>query len=162
MVDIPEISAVVVALGVLFGIVYYVLDLRHRTRERKTDLVMRLLPRIMSDKYLDAYEKLMTLEFKDKEENLEMEKAYREVFGPLELVGVLLYRKHIDLITVYDVFGSVLIKSTFEKVKPLILAHREKANEPLIGMGFEYLYTEISRKEPQLRETWARARSLIT
>jgi len=44
----------------------------------------------------------------------------------------------------------------------LILAHREKTNEPLIGMGFEYLYTEISRKEPQLRETWARARSLIT
>ncbi len=42
MVDLTEISAFVAALGVLIGVVYYVLEMRHREKMRKTDLVIRL------------------------------------------------------------------------------------------------------------------------
>jgi hypothetical protein len=42
MVDITEISAVVAAAGVLVGVVYYVLEVRHQTRIRQTDFITRL------------------------------------------------------------------------------------------------------------------------
>jgi hypothetical protein len=36
MVDITEISAIVAAAGVLVGVVYYVLDIRHQRQARQT------------------------------------------------------------------------------------------------------------------------------
>jgi hypothetical protein len=38
MVDITEISAVVAAAGVLVGVAYYILDMKHQRQVRQTDL----------------------------------------------------------------------------------------------------------------------------
>ena len=37
MFDITEISAIVAAAGVLFGVAYYILDMRHQTKVRQTE-----------------------------------------------------------------------------------------------------------------------------
>jgi hypothetical protein len=87
----------------------------------------------------------------------EIDKAISTVNGFFELVGTLLYRKHIDIGLVYDSFGGSMIKETWEKTKPLVAGIRRELNEPFGGAGFEYLYSEIMRKEPQLRKTWAKA-----
>jgi hypothetical protein len=49
MVDITEISAMVAAAGVMIGVVYYILEIRHQTKARQdtakttqADLLMRL------------------------------------------------------------------------------------------------------------------------
>ena len=42
MLDITQISAVVAAAGVLIGVIYYILDMRHQRQVRQTDLIMRL------------------------------------------------------------------------------------------------------------------------
>ena len=42
MVDVTDISTVVVASGVLKGVVYYLLEMRHQEKMRKTDLVISL------------------------------------------------------------------------------------------------------------------------
>jgi hypothetical protein len=168
MVDITEISAMVTAAGVLVGVVYYILEIKHQTRIRKTDLIIRLYSRLHSNEFEDAYPKIMSLQFKDYEDFVkkygprhsgkspEIDKAIATVCGFFELVGTLLYRKHIDLGLVYDSFGVSMIKEVWEKMKSLTVGRRREGNEE-VGMGFEYLYDELLRKEPQLRKTWAKA-----
>ncbi len=42
VLGVTEISAIVAAAGVLVGVVYYILEIRHQTRTRDTELVTRL------------------------------------------------------------------------------------------------------------------------
>jgi len=165
MVDIIEVSAIVTAAGVLVGIVYYILEMKNQTRIRKTDLIIRLYSRLHSSEFEDAYPKIMNLQFRDYDDfvkkygtrhsgkNPELDRAIGAVCGFFELVGTLLHRKHIDLVLVYDSFGVSMIKEVWEKIKPLTVAIRREVNDPAWGAGFEYLYNELMKKEPQLRKT---------
>ena len=168
MVDVQTVSIMLASASVIAGVVYYALQIRHQTRIRKTDLIIRLYSRLHSNEFDDAYPKIMSLEFKDYEDFVkrygrrhsgkspEIDKAIATVCGFFELVGTLLYRKHIDLGLVYDSFGVSMIKEVWEKTEPLTVGRRREGNEE-VGMGFEYLYDELMRKEPQLRKTWAKA-----
>ena len=80
--------------------------------------------------------------------------------GFFELVGTLLYRGYIDLVLVYDVFGVGMVKEVWEKMEPISIAiRREKGGNT--GVGCEYLYNELMKKEPQLKKAWAKA-SILT
>ena len=79
-----------------------------------------------------------------------MNRAIFAVIGYYELVGVLLYRKLIDLVTVHDAFGTSNPIMLFEKIKPMVVGLRR--GEPTALLGFEYLCDELKRKGPQLRK----------
>ena len=80
MVDITEISAAVAAAGVLFGVVYYVLDLRHQGRIRQMDLLMRLHLHSANKESMDAYQKIRNIEFRDYDD-------FVAKYGPLTAEG---------------------------------------------------------------------------
>ena len=61
MVDITEISAVVAAAGVLVGVIYYILDIRHQTRIRQTDFVIRLYSTFGSREFMESYGRIADL-----------------------------------------------------------------------------------------------------
>jgi hypothetical protein len=162
VVDITEISAMVAAAGVLVGVVYYILDMRNQTRIRKTDLLMRLYSTGTSNEFMDAFWKVMSLQIKDYQDYVKqygplsktdnpMNRAFFAIVSYYELVGVLLYRKLIDLVTVYDVWGSSNPIMLYEKIKPIALGIRREL-EPGALVGFEYLCHELKRKEPQLKK----------
>ena len=165
MVDIQTASVMLASASVIAGVVYYAFQIRHQTRVRKTDLIIRLYSRMHSSEFEDAYPKIMSLQFEDYEDFVkkygprhsgkspEIDRAIGAVCGFFELVGVLLYGKYIDLVLVYDVFGIAMIKEVYEKIKPLVIGIRRELNDPNYGAGFEYLYNELMRKEPQLRKT---------
>jgi len=165
MVDVTEISAIVAAVGVLIGVVYYVLDMRHQTKLRKTDLLIRLYSTYTNSEFMDAFWKVMSLQVKDYQNYVKqygslsqndnpMNRAVFMVIGFYELVGVLLYRKLIDLVTVYDAFGSVLPVALFEKIKPVLTGMRTVESTSLLG--FEYLCHELKKKESQLKKGFQR------
>jgi len=168
MVDITEISAVVAAAGVLVGVAYYILDMRNQTKIRKTDLLTRLYTSTYtSSEFMDAFWKVMSLQVKDYQDYVKqygslnetdnpMNRAYFTVVGYYELVGVLLYRKLIDLVTVHDVFGTGNPMMLFEKVKPILVGFRRESNEPSALLGFEYLCDEMKRKELKLKKSYQR------
>jgi hypothetical protein len=168
MVDIQTVSVMLTCASVMAGVVYYALQIRHQTRIRKTDLIIRLFSRLHSNEFEDAYPRIMSLEFKDYEDFVkkygprhsgkspEIDKAIASVCGFFELVGTLLYRRHIDLGLIYDSFGLSMIKEVWEKTKPLTMGARRERGEEW-GVGFEYLYNELLRKEPQLRKTLPKA-----
>ena len=70
MVDIQTISIVIASAGVLIAAGYYALQIRHQTRIRKTDLIIRLYSRMHSSEFDDAYPKIMNLQFEDYEDFL--------------------------------------------------------------------------------------------
>ena len=144
MVDIYEISAVVAAVGVSVGVVYYILDMRHQTKIRTTDLLIRLYSTYTNSEFMDAFWKVMSLQVKDYQNYVKqygllsqndnpMNRAVFMVIGYYELVGVLLYRKLIDLVTVYDAFGSAVPLALFEKIKPLLVGIRTGESTSLLG-----------------------------
>jgi hypothetical protein len=54
MVDITETSAMVAAAGVMIGVVYYILDIRHQARTRQMDLFVRLYSTFTSKNFTNA------------------------------------------------------------------------------------------------------------
>jgi len=158
MVDITEIAAIVAAAGVLVGVVYYVLDLRHQSKVRQTDLIMRLYSTWESKEFSEAALKVWNLEFKDFNDfvkkygpwysETEVYKAFRMVCLFFNGIGILLIEKFVDVEMVVKLF-HVSTKTTWEKVKPLVEGGRKQTN-PLLFDDFEYLYNEMKKREQQL------------
>jgi hypothetical protein len=163
MVDIQTVSIAVASAGVLLAAIYYILQLRHQTRIRKTDLIIRLYSTGTSNEFWDAFWKVISLQVKDYQDYVRqygpiltenpMNRAFFTIATHYELVGVLLFRKLIDLVTVYDVWGSSGPIMLYEKIKPIVLGIRKELGEPGALVGFEYLCDELKRKEPQLKKT---------
>jgi hypothetical protein len=162
MVDITEISAILAAAGVLVGVVYYMLDIRHQNKVRKTDLTLRIYSMVQTDEFWDAVGKVSSLHVKDYQDYLKQyglssptHRAFNKVCGFYDLLGELLYRKLIDIDMIYDTIGSTYPLTLYEQVKPIILGLRREI-EPAALVEFEYLCDELRKKEPQLRKTWSK------
>jgi len=95
MVNISSLSVVVAAASVVAGVIYYSFQLRHQTRMRQTDLVMRLYSHFGSKEFQEAWEKVIATEF---------ESHIVEVGIFFEGIGALLSRKFIDSGLVDDLF----------------------------------------------------------
>jgi hypothetical protein len=125
--DITMISAMVAAAGVLIGVVYYLLDIRHQTRVRQTDLVMRLYNTFGSTEFQKAYQEVLSLEFEDYADfrkrypasNAEGAAARVTVYAFFEGIGVLVKRKLIGMDLVDDLLSTNILV-TWEKMQPLV------------------------------------------
>ena len=68
--DIPSISAIVAATGVIVGVVLTILELRNLVKQRQTDLVMRLYSTFVTKGFQEAYQTMWTADFTDYNEAL--------------------------------------------------------------------------------------------
>ena len=154
MLDIPSISAIVAAVGVMVGVTLAYLEVRTLVKQRQTDLVIRLYSTMGSREFQEAWDKISTREYKDFN-------SYIEKYGLLEVnelgiffegIGVLLRRKLIDIGLVDDLFTGP-IKMFWEKTKPVIEDARKQLNYPEYGEYNEYLYNEMQKREQSLQQT---------
>lgn len=161
MLDIPSISAIVVAAGVLVGVVYYVLDMKHQRQERQTDLLVRVVPwiNIDSNELQQAIMRVLKTEYKDYDDfvrrygEIHSEKpeqvAILALTNYFEGLGILVKRKLIDIDLVYDFWGSD-INMIWEKLQPIIEGERKKWNYPTLNC--EYFYSEMKKREQKLQQ----------
>ena len=156
MVDITEISAVVAAAGVLVGVVYYILEMRHQSKVRQTDLLVRLYSMTMTKDFAEAWEKVMgereIFGYRDywkKYGFVEVD----ELFWFFEQLGRLLQKGLIDIDLLPIPYGQV--KLAWEKMEPLKEGARKYFDEPKLGHGFEYLYNEMKKREQKLQQSKA-------
>jgi hypothetical protein len=155
MVDVTEISAIVAAAGVLIGVVYYVLEMRHQEKMRKTDLVIRLYSTWENKEFSEATLKTWNLEFEGYDDfvkkygpwysETEVYTAFRMVGSFFELIGILLSGDLVDVNVVANTFG-IPIKTTWEKIRPLVEGGR-KIYGPYLYYNFECLYNEMKKRE---------------
>jgi hypothetical protein len=148
VVDIQTVSIAIASAGVFAAAVYYVLQIRHQTRTRQTDLIMKLYSTYGSGEFQEARWNVMNREFKDFDDYTRKFgwKEETEVGIFFEGIGVLLKRKLVDISLVDDLF-STSIKNTWEKMKPFIEAARKKYDQPALLEWFEYLYNEMKKRE---------------
>jgi hypothetical protein len=75
-VDVQTVSVVIAAANIVVGIVYYIFQVRHQTKTRDTDMVMRLYTHSGSKEVVEAMHKLFSTEFKDYDD-------FTERYSPL-------------------------------------------------------------------------------
>jgi len=154
MVDIQTISIAIASAGVFVAAIYYVLQLRHQSRMRQTDLVVRLYSAFSGKELQEAYlEVRYRMEFVDYDDFMKKYGVPAKSVLPLwqvgkffDGVGVLLRRKLVDIGLVDELFHTEVIL-LWEKVKPLVEGRRKELNQPTIYQSFEYLYNELKKRE---------------
>jgi hypothetical protein len=158
MLDIPSISAIVAVIGVLVGVALTVLQLRDFVKTRQTDLIMRLYSRFGSEGFQRTEEKVLAR----AQEALSM-REYREKYGIAEWVavgtffegvGVLLYRKLIDISLVDDLFTSP-VNMAWDAMKESIVDARKEYGQPTIFEWFEYIHNEMKKRQQKLAKQTA-------
>jgi len=158
MVDIQTVSIAIASAGVFAAAIYYILQLRHQSKVRQTDLLLRIYSTFGSQEFQKALTKTVNMEFKDYNDYMKKyssptgfsEKPESIALGTVNIlfeeIGVLLHRKLIDLGLVDDLFGYIAIP-VWEKVKPLAEGWRREFQTSRSLQQFEYLYNELKKKE---------------
>lgn len=131
------------------------MQLRDFVRTRQTDLVMRLYSSYGSKEFQEAWVETLRLEFKDYDDYLKKYGATspKPVYTSVNMVaaffegiGILLHRKLVNINLVDDLFSSDII-ITWHKMKPIVEGWRKHFNRPQISEWFEYLYSEMKKRE---------------
>jgi hypothetical protein len=109
MVDVQTFSIAIASAGVFAAATYYILQIRHQTKIRQTDLVMRLYSALYSREFTEALTQYVTADFKNYDDFVEkygpipsdnpVQIAFQMVMSYFEGVGELLHKKLIDIRT---------------------------------------------------------------
>jgi hypothetical protein len=145
MDDISTIATIVTTLSIAIGVIFALLELRHLTGTRKTEIIMKIYDKFGSREMVEAINKIGASKFESLDD-------YRKKYGFTEAVevavlfegiGVLLKQNLIDIKIVDSLFGST-INLLWERMQPLIYAMRKGLNEPFFFSHFEYLIKRLS------------------
>jgi len=162
--DITSVSAIVAAAGVLVGVVYYILEIRHQSKVRQTDLLLRIYSTFGSEEFQKALMKTLSMDFKDYNDFVKKyyspagwsEKPEMIALGTVDVlfeeIGVLLHRNLIDPRLVDDLFGYMAIL-VWEKIKPAVEGWRKQFQIPRSLQQFEYLYNGMKKRERKLQQS---------
>ena len=145
MDDISTIATIITTVSIVIGVIFTLLELRHLTGTRKTEIIMKIYDRFGSREMVEAINKVGASKF----ENLD---DYRNKYGFTEAVevavlfegiGVLLEQNLIDIRMADRLFGPT-INLLWERMQPLIYAMRKGLNQPFFFSHFEYLIDRLS------------------
>ena len=159
MVDVYEISAVVAAAGVLVGVAYYILDLRHNREARELELSRMVISDVQSEQGIQRWAIVMNLEWKDYDDfmqkyssrsNPEIFSKWSSQFMTMDTIGFLIKRKVAKAETVYEIGGAGAIR-TWERYKDIVQGLRDEESRQDIWSNFEF-YAQEMRKIMKRRE----------
>jgi hypothetical protein len=145
MDDISTIATIVTTVSIVIGVIFALMELRHLTETRKTEIIMKIYDRFGSREIVEAINKVGSAKFETMED-------YRNKYGftevteiavLLEGLGVLLEQNLIDIKMVDRLFGPTL-NSLWERMMPVIYGMRKSLNEPFFFLHFEYLIKRLS------------------
>jgi len=148
MLDIPSVSTIIAAGGVLVGVILAYLEVRSLVETRRTDLVISLYRDFGGRDFQEAWQKVILSEYKDYNDYVAkygLDEAYQVVML-FEGIGTLLHMKLIDIALVQHLISGPIV-STWEKMQLMIKGHRQKVNQPQFCEWFEYLYNEMKKKQ---------------
>jgi hypothetical protein len=170
VVDIYEISAVVAAMGVLVGIIYYILDMRNQKKMREIEIETRQAQLFMEvfnnfitkEKMRDENEVIWQWKWKDFDDfwkkygpitNNEAFTKWDSLETYIKGVGVLVKRKLIDPDLVKDLMGTSIVLH-WERFGSVIKEIR-RTQWPHAYEWYEELYNEMKKREQKLQPSKA-------
>lgn len=157
MVDVQTVSITIASASITLAAIYYMWQIRHQTKLRQTDIIMRLYSTYSSKEFNEALTRFLVADFKDYNEFVEkygsipsenpVQIAFQVVTTFYEGVGELLHKKLVDIGTIEDLFAVQLY---WAKVEPLIMGLRKQFGSKQFEW-FEYLYNELRKREQKLQ-----------
>jgi len=157
MVDIQTVSIAIASAGVFLAAIYYILQLRHQSKVRQTDLTMRMYTSWVSEELTKPWLKVWNLEFTDYDDFKKEYGTYLSdnpenaallsVINSFTIIGLLLQKRLVDP----ELVSHLPILMTWNKVKPVIEGIRRESNDPSWYVEFEYLYNEMQKREQKLQ-----------
>jgi len=151
MVDVQTISIAVASASVTIAAIYYMWQIRHQTKIRKMDFIMRMPSTFLSKEVFQATMTVRKTEFKnydEYEEKCGVEARQVADFG--ENLGFLVRKKLVDISLVadrYDLYG------VYDSLRPWIEETRKRANNPSLYEWFEYVVKEMKKREQKLQQS---------
>jgi hypothetical protein len=145
MIDIPTIASIVTTISIVIGAAFTILEIRHLTRVRRTDIIMNIYDRFGTKEIVEAINRVGNAKF----ENIT---DYREKYGFTDIVqiaelfegiGVLLEQNLIDIKMVDSLFGPS-VNLLWVRMKPVLYAMREGLKEPFFFSHYEYLIKRLN------------------
>jgi len=123
MLDLSTISSMVTTVSVVIGVIFALMELRHLTRTRKTEIIMKVYERFSDKEIVEAMSRVITA---GKFEGLE---DYGKKYGLTEAImianlyeglGVLLEQNLIDIKMIDSLFGP-MGNSLWKKMQPVAM-----------------------------------------
>jgi hypothetical protein len=141
MLDISMVATVVATVSVVIGVIFTVLELRHMTRTRQTDIIMRTYENVTNREATEMLFRVGASKFTSYEDYVKMYGLTdaAETIGIFEPVGILLEQNLIDIRLVDRLFGG-MVATMWEKLEPVVQGMRKALGQPYLGMHFEYLH----------------------
>jgi hypothetical protein len=158
MIDLQTVSIAIASASVVAGVVYYALQIRHQTRIRKTDVIMRLHSESTRKEMVDAQIDFYTLQFKDYSD-LQRKYGFPTSKSPettailmtgmfYEGIGVLVHRGLADIDLVRELFA---VDRLWRKMMPIAEGMRKQFGRSSAWEWFEYLADEVQKREQKNR-----------
>ena len=156
MVDASTVSIVIASAGVLAGVIYYILEIRHQSRLRQTESVIRLSPffNMNARQMQKAITQVFSIEYENYDDYLERysgkpENTMLKILGNyFEGIGILVSKNLVEADIVYNFWGDI-IQSSWEKIKPLIANMRKDSGDLHMFVFWVYLYHEMKKIQQQ-------------
>jgi hypothetical protein len=110
MDDVSTIATIVTTVSIIIGVIFALMELRHLTQTRKTEIIMKIYDGFGSREIVEAMSKVGTAKFETIDD-------YRKKYGFTEVteiavlfegLGVLLEQNLIDIKMVDRLFGPTL------------------------------------------------------
>jgi hypothetical protein len=149
MIDISTLQTISIAIasaGVFAAAIYYIIQIKHQTKLRQTDLIIRLYSFTGSKGFLEALDKVKDREIGSVDDYKERYGSLVEINQLLQVfaeLGMLLKRKLIDIDLIDDLIGQRTVLAAYEKLDPLNEAYRKE--QGIESDSFDYLYNEMKR-----------------
>lgn len=158
MFDIQTASILIASAGVLAGVVYYVLEIRHQSRLRQTESVIRLSPwfNMNAEEVQEALTLVCSIEYKNYEDYLEKysgkqeDKMLKILGNYFEGMGILVFKRLVEADIVYDFWGNI-IESSWDDFEPIIVEMRKDTGNANMFKFWEYLSDGMKRRTKKLQ-----------
>ena len=154
MVDVQTISIAVASASVTLAAIYYIWQIRHQNKIRRTDLVIKLSDFGTKKDFLEACTDIFEADYRDYDDFTSKYGAFFSknpipmsffiVANFMERVGVLLKNKLLDVSMVSQL---MTVTDFWEKMKPIIIGVRKEENNDGYYANFEYLYSKMKEIE---------------
>jgi hypothetical protein len=146
VLEVSTIATVVATISVVVGVIFTVLELRHMSKTRQTDVIMRIYDRFGSKEMVEAMYSVGQLRSEtppNPARELGKLTGVIQIAVVFEGLGVLLQQDLIDIKMVDGLFGPTL-DALWEPICPLIQWMRDSLKQPTFFSHFEYLYNRLS------------------
>jgi len=143
MDDITTISAVIASVSVVVGVIFTILEIRHMTRTRRTEVILKIYERFGSKEIVEAVMKIG--EFKNYDDYVK-KFGVTDTVQVLEIfdeVGILLEEGLVDLDLVEDLFSPSVTPEWESNILALITGLRQVSKQPSFFSHVEYLFSRL-------------------